>query len=735
MAAERHFLPALLVFLPLLAQPLKPPICATCHRDKWDAYRHTGMGRSFSPPSPQSIPSAPVSYFHAPSQSYFSIYQRDGRFFQRRHQLDAAGREIHVFEKQIDYVLGSGNHARTFLHRAPNGALLELPLGWYAENGGTYAMNPGYDRPDHEGFRRLISYDCMFCHNAYPAIPAGHEQPLSQPVYLNPIPQGIDCQRCHGDGGRHVKLASSGAARPRIRAAIVNPARLSPDRRMEICMVCHLEPTSFPLPNALLRYNRGPFSFRPGEPMGDFILTFDHAPGSGRQDKFEIVNAAYRLRRSACFRSASGKLTCTTCHDPHSIPRGEAAVRHYDQVCRQCHAASIPHYQQQDCASCHMPKRRTEDVVHSLATDHLIQRRKPAGDLLAERPERHETGSLAYRGPVVLYYPEKLPPTPGNELYLAVAQVKQNSNLAAGIVQLIAAIGKHRPARAEFYVELAEALERAGRVAESVPVLRDALSRAPNSAPILQRLATALRRAGQPAEALPLHQRATTVAPNAALNWHELGQTYRTLNRPQDAIAAMLKALELDPDLPEAHNNLGVLYLSLNDPARAESALRRAVTIKPEYPDARLNLANLLVSVQRDPEARGHFEAALRLRPGDSRARYSYALLLGRTGHPEIARRQLETALRTDPEFPDAHATLGDLLAASQQWPQSITHYRAALRFQPGNPRYQFSLGAALAASGDPGAALPHLQKAAAAADPAIRRQAAALLERLQPAR
>ena len=79
-----------------------------------------------------------------------------------------------------------------------------------------------------------------------------------------------------------------------------------------------------------------------------------------------------------------------------------------------------------------MPKRRTEDVVHVVATDHYIQRRKPAGDLLAERPERQETGANAYRGPVVLYYPETLPHTPENDLDLAVAQVKQSSNLAAG---------------------------------------------------------------------------------------------------------------------------------------------------------------------------------------------------------------------------------------------------------------------------------------------------------------
>ena len=50
---------------------------------------------------------------------------------------------------------------------------------------------------------------------------------------------------------------------------------------MEVCMACHLETTSFPLPNAIQRYERGPFSYRPGEPLGAFILNFDHAAGHG----------------------------------------------------------------------------------------------------------------------------------------------------------------------------------------------------------------------------------------------------------------------------------------------------------------------------------------------------------------------------------------------------------------------------------------------------------------------
>jgi len=288
-------------------------------------------------------------------------------------------------------------------------------------------MNPGYDRPGHDGFRRTIGYDCMFCHNAYSAKPED------------------------------------------IRNAIVNPARLSPSAKMEACMVCHLETTSFPLPNALQRYERGPFCYKPGEPMANFILTFDHAPNTGHENKFEIVSAAYRLRQSQCFLKSNGKLLCTTCHNPHDIPRGAEATQHYTAVCCQCHATLAGnHPHAADCVGCHMPKRRTEDVVHASVTDHYIQRRQPE-NLLAERPERHETGADAYRGPVALYYPKTLPQ---NDLYLAIAQVNQQSNLKAGIPQLTTAIQHAAPKRAEYYFELAEAWRESGSLLKAVELYR-----------------------------------------------------------------------------------------------------------------------------------------------------------------------------------------------------------------------------------------------------------------------
>ena len=131
--------------------------------------------------------------------------------------------------------------------------------------------------------------------------------------------------------------------RKSIRAAIVNPARLNPDREMEVCLQCHLETSNQKLPHAVVRFDRAPFSYVPGQPLGDFEVAFDRAPG--KNTGFEVAQAGYRFRESQCFLKSGGlngesKLRCTTCHNPHDIPRGEEAAAHYNQVCAELPSVS-----------------------------------------------------------------------------------------------------------------------------------------------------------------------------------------------------------------------------------------------------------------------------------------------------------------------------------------------------------------------------------------------------------
>lgn len=93
--------------------------------------------------------------------------------------MDPAGRVVNVFEKSIEFVIGLGSHARTFLHRTPHGTPLELPLGWYVGKGSYLAMNPVYDPSGHEVFRLKKGDKCIYCHCGYPRISSGHERPFA----------------------------------------------------------------------------------------------------------------------------------------------------------------------------------------------------------------------------------------------------------------------------------------------------------------------------------------------------------------------------------------------------------------------------------------------------------------------------------------------------------------------------------------------------------------------------
>ena len=303
----------LIASLPAAAQYANPKLCAGCHPAIAKTYRQNGMGRSFSTPRPGILVedfTKNNSYYHPASDTHYQMMNRNGVLIQRRYQIGFEGRESNVDEKQIDYIVGSGNHMRTYVHRSADGTLLELPLAWYAEKGGYWAMNPGYDASDYPYARRQIAYDCMFCHNAYPSTPPGHDRMGDRPVYSGTLPEGIDCQRCHGPGQRHVDVASTPGAKPAaIRAAVVNPARLDNDRQLEVCAQCHLKTTEFLLPHAIKRYQRPDFSYKPGEPLSSFVLAFDEAHGP----KYAFRNRERSLAhaRLAMF---SQKQWCTQMH-------------------------------------------------------------------------------------------------------------------------------------------------------------------------------------------------------------------------------------------------------------------------------------------------------------------------------------------------------------------------------------------------------------------------------------
>eukprot|EP00913_Durusdinium_trenchii_P028281 g26509.t1 len=206
--------------------------CLECHRDAHETYLKTAHSRALAPADPKTEPEG-TTYFHEKSGRRYSVFEKDGVIRHRESIPDGDG-ELIINEYPVKYVIGSGHHSRSYLFEV-DGFLNESPITWYARKQ-AWAMSPGYDRPDHQSFKRAASLGCVACH-------AGQVASIDKSLNrLRVHEQVIGCENCHGPGSLHVarrkKEASSDVAATgpaEIDHSIVNPAHLSRELRESVC--------------------------------------------------------------------------------------------------------------------------------------------------------------------------------------------------------------------------------------------------------------------------------------------------------------------------------------------------------------------------------------------------------------------------------------------------------------------------------------------------------------------
>lgn len=733
---------------PSSSQYVDPQLCQPCHADIHDSYRNVAMGRSFYRPSTDNVIEDYTlnnHFYHELSKLHYRMVQRGERFYQRRYQLDAQGREHNVFEMEVTHIIGSGNHARSYLNLDAGGVLRQLPASWYTQEQ-RWAMSPGYDRPDHEDFSRQVTHDCMFCHNAYPPLPEPSDRLGLDSRFPRELPSGIDCQRCHGPGSRHLELVSSGGADAAdIRRTIVNPVRLGPEREMEVCMQCHL-PVATAGPH-LRRFGRSVYSYRPGEPLADYAVRFDLVDPETRElsERFEVDSSSYRLRRSPCFIGSRGEMTCTTCHDPHHAPRGEDAVRHYRERCMDCHAEvsseAHPRPGESDCASCHMPQRRTQDAVHVVMTDHFIQRHPPRKDLLAPLKEDHSPTP----DEVVLHQPDALPASE-REIFRGLGQIQSPVHFARGVDRLERDLPQWQGTSPEPYLQLALVQVESGDLDQAGIHLRRALEVDPELAPARFRLGEVLRKQGRPKEAAEQYRHALRLNPAHAAAHNGLGlilmerqqieaalEHFRLAVRSdflsadahansgtvllrqgqgEEATREFHRALQIEPNSPGVYRSLGVARAGLGRHEQAVSAFRQAISLKPEDPEAHYNLGLSRNELGRQAEAIQAFERAIDLRSDYAEAHSSLGVAYGQAGRLPEAVESFREAVRIDPENGEAYSNLGLVLGRLGQWKEAAAALAQVVRVNPGDVPTHLKLGLAYGQAGDFQQAVESFQRA-----------------------
>jgi predicted CXXCH cytochrome family protein len=383
-------------------------VCVECHKEIYEKYERTPMARGSGAAVDGFFQG---DFLHAPSSIRYKVFLQDGSAWisYDRDAKPGTSNELTSLhgEKQLIYFIGSGHRGRTYLYQE-KGQWFEAPINYYGKTQ-LWDMAPNYGTTKTMPAALPVDSNCLHCH----ATAVQTALPEARNKYDGPPFQqaGVGCSACHGDPAKH--LAEQG------HGPIVNPTKLAPVRRDSTCLQCHLEGDV-----AVYRAGTSLAQFRAGDDLADhavyFVKSSAQSGGGRASSQYEA------LLRSACKVASGDKLTCTTCHDPHSSPTPEERVSYFRAKCLTCHTspqmATAHHPEQKDCAVCHMPTREPRDISHEQATDHNIQRR-PAASPLPRLTDIEESGELLPVGNVSVG---------DRELGLAYAQLAEHGNQKAG---------------------------------------------------------------------------------------------------------------------------------------------------------------------------------------------------------------------------------------------------------------------------------------------------------------
>lgn len=268
--------------------------------------------------------------------SDYAVSEQAGRLhFERRDKPAASG--------EIAYALGSGKYAMTYVGEIGPQRLTEYRMT-YLPARRAWCVTPGQGALGNLNLgdkREMgVARKCILCHAV-----------KTRPDSVGPAEGflGVGCESCHGAGSAHVAAMRSGAPADRK----MEDLRKAPADRIDaVCTRCHRS-------------------------LNDVSLESEDASQSAR---FQ----GYGLEQSACFRKSGGRLSCVTCHNPHTDVSTDRTA--FVKACLTCHSTVsrqnkvCPVNPREGCIECHMPRRQTFPDQHipiSMADHRIMAYRHP----------------------------------------------------------------------------------------------------------------------------------------------------------------------------------------------------------------------------------------------------------------------------------------------------------------------------------------------------------------------
>jgi tetratricopeptide (TPR) repeat protein len=449
----------------------------------------------------------------------------------------------------LEWAFGSGVRGITPVG-SMDGSYFEHRISWYTAGDragltmGHSAEPPG-DMVSALGTKQSAEtiFRCFNCHGTEAII--GPDVSELQP--------GIQCERCHGPGKAHVRAPSA--------KTIQNPGRLSPAALVDSCGQCH------------------------------------RLPPSGVDDRESIRFAPVGLMGSRCFRQ-SGKLSCLSCHDPHSDVNHDAA--YYVDKCLGCHAGSTatvncPRASSENCLPCHMPKSNTAPFLtftdHRIRVSHLL-----ASQVWQASGDPAKAVSEAQR---------EISGSPGNlDGYLQLGQIFLDYNTPAPAVEVFSQALRIAPD--SLLARLGEGLALKGtqRFDLAEKELSLCLKLNPQMAVAFDGVASLYIESAEYEKLAGVARQYLQTNPSDYRGYYYLAAAQEHDRRDRQGTEALLrKGIGLNPRFAASYALLGKLLLDGNSAAEAVAELEHAIQLRPDYPPPHLYLATAYKKLGREADA------------------------------------------------------------------------------------------------------------------------------------
>lgn len=312
-------------------------MCASCHSDIFESHFSTPMRNALVRPEDKELLAFPVGSLKFKEGEFVHVLTRDE---------ESVTYSVQTEDEQIRFsdpwVFGSGMAGQTFVFKrgdrfyegrvsyfeAVEG--LDLTIGHRQEVPGLIGDAIG---------RQLSMEEVQGCFGCHSTAAVSRRR-----LQLEKMEPGITCEGCHGPGAEHIGALTEGES---PEATLLNPGHWTTDEVLNFCGACH--------------------------------GTWRDVAGSGLQGVTTVRFQPYRLFLSDCYDPIDSRISCLSCHDPHT--ERETNPRAYDSSCLACHADAFHEnlseserneFSLEACVTCHMPKH-TIPGSHFEFSDHLIR--------------------------------------------------------------------------------------------------------------------------------------------------------------------------------------------------------------------------------------------------------------------------------------------------------------------------------------------------------------------------